>query len=290
MQVEVDSGSGFCFGVVNAIKKAEEILTPGEPLFCLGEIVHNGEEVSRLHDKGLVTVDHARIASLKGSRLLLRAHGEPPETYRLAAESGVMVVDATCPIVAKLQQRVAQAYADMRQVGGRVVIYGKKGHPEVTGLVGNAGGEAVVVEKMADVALLDCSKPMVLLSQTTMDGEDFKNLGEAIKQRMEELSVGSSVHLRIINSICGSVSNRKPKLAEFAGKHDLVVFVAGKKSSNGKVLFDVCKQANPNTIFIESAAEVETSMFEGVNTVGVCGATSTPLWLMEAVAEKIRAI
>jgi len=290
MQVEVDSGSGFCFGVVNAIRKAEELLAPGEPIFCLGEVVHNGEELKRLEAKGLITVNHDQLASLKDSKLLLRAHGEPPETYRLAAENGIKLIDATCPIVAKLQERVAQAHAEMRLVGGQLVIFGKKGHPEVIGLLGNANGEAIVVETVEEVALLDCSKPMVLVAQTTMDELDFKALGEAIELRMEELSPDGSSQLRVINSVCGSVSNRKPKLAEFARRHDLVVFVAGKRSSNGKVLFAVCKEANPKTIFVESAAELEKSMFEGLSTVGVCGATSTPLWLMEQVAERIRAI
>lgn len=286
--VEVDAGSGFCFGVTNAIKKAEEMLTPGVPLYCLGEIVHNSHEINRLETKGLKTVDHSAIASLKGKQMLVRAHGEPPETFRLAAESGITVVDATCPIVTKLQQRVASAYAEMQRVGGQVVIFGKKGHPEVVGLVGNAAGEAIIVETAADAFLLDFSKPTVLLSQTTMDGEDYRILGDTIKQQMDALTPNGSDKFKVVGSICGSVSNRKPKLAEFARLHQMVVFVAGKKSSNGKVLYGVCKEANPNTIFVESEAELSSSTFNGVKTVGVCGATSTPLWLMEQVAQKIR--
>lgn len=286
--VEVDAGSGFCFGVTNAIQKAEEILTPGESLYCLGEIVHNSQEINRLETKGLKTVDHSAIASLKGKQMLVRAHGEPPETFRLAAESGITVVDATCPIVTKLQQRVASAYAEMQRVGGQVVIFGKKGHPEVVGLVGNAAGEAIIVETAADAFLLDFSKPTVLLSQTTMDGEDYRILGDTIKQQMDALTPNGSDKFKVVGSICGSVSNRKPKLAEFARLHQMVVFVAGKKSSNGKVLYGVCKEANPNTIFVESEAELSSSTFNGVKTVGVCGATSTPLWLMEQVAQKIR--
>ncbi|SDC40377.1 4-hydroxy-3-methylbut-2-enyl diphosphate reductase [Williamwhitmania taraxaci] len=288
--VEVDNGSGFCFGVTNAIQKAEELLTRGESLYCLGEIVHNSEEVNRLESKGLKTVDYSNMSSLKGKQLLVRAHGEPPETYQLASESGVNIVDATCPIVTKLQQRVASAYSEMQLVGGQVVIFGKKSHPEVVGLIGNANGAAIIIEKVEEVAMLDCSKPTVLFSQTTMDGEDYVALGEAIKQTMDTLIPNGSSQLKVVNSVCGSVSNRKPKLAEFSSRHDMVVFVAGKKSSNGKVLYQVCKDANPNTIFMESAAEIEESMFEGINSVGVCGATSTPLWLMELVAEKIRAI
>lgn len=288
--VEVDNGSGFCFGVTNAIKKAEALLTPGESLYCLGEIVHNSEEVNRLESKGLKTVDYSNMSSLKGKQLLVRAHGEPPETYRLAAESGIKIVDATCPIVTKLQQRVASAYAEMQQVGGQVVIFGKKSHPEVVGLSGNANGAAIIIEKVDAVATLDCSKPTVLFSQTTMDGEDYIALGEAIKQKMDKLNPNGSSRLKVVNSVCGSVSNRKPKLAEFSRLHDMVVFVAGKKSSNGKVLFEVCKEANPRTIFVESEAELDGTLFESVKTVGVCGATSTPLWLMEKVAEKIRTI
>lgn len=288
--VEVDAGSGFCFGVTNAIKKAEELLSPGESLYCLGEIVHNSQEINRLETKGLKTVDHSAISSLKDKQLLVRAHGEPPETFRLAAENGIKVVDATCPIVTKLQQRVASAYTEMQQVGGQVVIFGKKGHPEVVGLVGNANGEAIILEKIEDALLLDCSKPTVLFSQTTMDGEDYRILGETIKQKMDALAPNGSEKLKVVGSICGSVSNRKPKLAEFARLHEMVVFVAGKKSSNGKVLYSVCKEANPNTIFVESERELNISMFDGIKNVGVCGATSTPLWLMERVAEKIRAI
>ncbi|HUX55301.1 MAG TPA: 4-hydroxy-3-methylbut-2-enyl diphosphate reductase [Williamwhitmania sp.] len=287
MVVDIDSGSGFCFGVVKAIEKAESLLSSDDRLFCLGEIVHNGEEVHRLLEKGLITVNHNEIGKLAGKKLLLRAHGEPPSTYKQAKVAGVELVDATCPIVLKLQQRVADAYVEMKNVGGHVVIYGKRGHPEVLGLAGNAGNEAIIIGGVNDVVHLDFSHPMVLFSQTTMDAEEYQILAEAIRSRLVEVG-GDKLLLKVVNSVCGSVSNRRPQLKVFAQAHDVVIFVAGQNSSNGKVLFEVCKAVNAKTIFVESPSEIHPEFFANVSSVGVCGATSTPLWLMEQVAEAIR--
>lgn len=287
MVVDIDSGSGFCFGVVKAIEKAESLLSSDDKLFCLGEIVHNGEEVHRLLEKGLITVSNNEIGKLAGKKLLLRAHGEPPSTYKQAKVAGVELVDATCPIVLKLQQRVANAYAEMKNIGGHVVLYGKKGHPEVLGLAGNAGNEAIIIGGVDDVVHLDFSHPMVLFSQTTMDAEEYQILAEAIRSRLVEVGGDESL-LRVVNSVCGSVSNRRPQLRAFAQAHDVVVFVAGHNSSNGKVLFEVCKAVNAKTIFVESPSELHPEFFANASSAGVCGATSTPLWLMEQVAEAIR--
>ncbi len=287
MVVDIDSGSGFCFGVVKAIEKAESLLSLDDKLFCLGEIVHNGEEVHRLLGKGLITVDRNDIGKLAGKKLLLRAHGEPPSTYDQARIAGVELVDATCPIVLKLQQRVANAYAEMKAVGGTVVIYGKKEHPEVLGLAGNAGNEAVVIGGVGDVAQLDFLHPMVLFSQTTMDAEEYQILVEAIRARLIEVQGNDSL-LKVVNSVCGSVSNRRPQLKAFAQAHDTVIFVAGRNSSNGKVLYEVCRAVNARTFFVESPSEIHSDFFTNASSVGVCGATSTPLWLMEQVAEAIR--
>jgi 4-hydroxy-3-methylbut-2-en-1-yl diphosphate reductase len=285
--VEIDRHSGLCFGVVNAISQAEEELASGEPLYCLGEIVHNNEEVERLKSKGLITITHSQLEELKGEKVLLRAHGEPPQTYKQAMESGVKLIDASCPVVLKLQSKVREGWKKMQAEGGQIVIFGKKGHAEVVGLVGQTDGNAIVVERINEIDSLDFTRPIELFAQTTISADDYKAISDEIKRRMFTESKEEPINFRVHNSICGQVANRKRELVEFSKKFDVIVFVSGKKSSNGKMLFEVCKFVNPKTYFVSSYAEVDQKWFAGVKSVGVCGATSTPLWLMEQVAERI---
>lgn len=283
MQVKIDDNSGFCFGVVRAIGEAEEALRSSGEVFCLGDIVHNRVEVQRLEQMGLKTVCHDDMPNLTGRNLLIRAHGEPPRTYRRAEELGIAVIDATCPVVARLQRRVREAYAYMSSVGGRVVLLGKRGHAEVIGLTGQVNDDVTVVESLADIEALDFSRPMHLLSQTTQSIELFNELAEAIRSRMAE-----GVEFIVTDTICRRVAGREPLLAEFARSVDVVLFVCGKKSSNGRVLSEVCRAANARCYNIEEASEIEPKWFEGVESIGICGATSTPRWLMEDVAESVR--
>ncbi len=287
INVEISKHSGFCFGVVNAIRQAEAELEKGQELNCLGEIVHNSEEVERLKAKGLVTINHGDLDNLKGKRVLLRAHGEPPETYKKAANKGIEIIDATCPVVVKLQSRVRDAWARLGEQGGKVVIFGKKGHAEVLGLVGQTQGEAIVIDSMDELNTLDYTKPIELFAQTTISPDDYRAIADEIQARMEVASGGNQFHFKPHNSICGQVANRKKQLIEFAARFDAVVFVSGKTSSNGKMLYEACKSVNPYTYFVSSAKDIDPLWFTSVNSVGVCGATSTPLWLMEEVASKI---
>lgn len=282
-QVVIDDKSGFCFGVVNAISKAEEALSGGGTLYSLGDIVHNGSEVRRLEQMGLVTIDHSRITELGGQTMLIRAHGEPPSTYAAAQKAGVEIIDATCPVVARLQKLVVEAYEQMEKVGGQVVIFGKRGHAEVVGLTGQIGENAMVVESIADLERVDFSQPLFLLSQTTQSKSLFEQMKEYV---LSHAADPTKVVIR--NTICGRVSGREGHLREFAASHDAVVFVCGKKSSNGKVLFEVCRSANPNSYKVEDASELDMAWLAGCKSVGVCGATSTPLRLMEEVATAIR--
>lgn len=281
MRVEIDAQSGFCFGVVRAIEMAEQALSNSKRVWSLGDIVHNRVEVERLRKLGLETIDIQQLGDgLRGEHLLIRAHGEPPSTYRRAEECGVTLTDATCPVVARLQKMVREADVKMREAGGQVVILGKKGHAEVVGLVGQVEGEVVVVEKIEDLESVDYSKPVIFLSQTTQSLELFGQVREILEQKCE---VVPEIH----DTICRNVANREPHLAEFAKKHDVVIFVAGAKSSNGKVLYNCCLRANPRTVLIEEPAQLKAEFFSGADSVGVCGATSTPLWLMEQVAREI---
>lgn len=282
-QVVIDDKSGFCFGVVNAISKAEEALSGGGTLYSLGDIVHNGSEVRRLEQMGLVTIDHSRIAHLGGQTMLIRAHGEPPSTYAAAQKAGVEIIDATCPVVARLQKLVVEAYEQMEKVGGQVIIFGKRGHAEVVGLTGQIGEKAIVVESIADLERVDFSQPLFLLSQTTQSKSLFEQMKEYV---LSHAADPTKVVIR--DTICGRVSGREGHLREFAASHDAVVFVCGKKSSNGKVLFEVCRSANPNAYKVEDASELDMAWLAGCKSVGVCGATSTPLRLMEEVATAIR--
>lgn len=283
MKIEIDEKSGFCFGVVKAITTAEELLRErGGAVWCLGDIVHNRVEVSRLEQQGLQTVTHAQLPDLAGKCVLIRAHGEPPKTYEAAQRYGIELVDATCPVVAKLQERVRRAWEQMRAVGGQVVILGKPGHAEVVGLTGQTNEEAIVVESPDDLSRIDFGRPICLLSQTTQSLSLFNDIRDEILRRAADPGL-VTVH----DTICRQVSNRNPHLREFAGRFDVVVFVSGSKSSNGKALYEVCCEANPHSYKVEDASELRAEWFSNVYSVGVCGATSTPKWLMERVAAAI---
>ena len=272
MLIEIDEGSGFCFGVTTAIKKAEEELAKSDSLYCLGDIVHNGREVERLKKMGLTTVEHADLDSLHDIKMLLRAHGEPPQTYMKAKEQNIHVIDATCPVVLNLQKRIRKAY----EAGGQIVIYGKNGHAEVVGLVGQTDGTAIVIENLEDAKQLDLSQDIQLFSQTTKSLEGFREIVSYIGANMQE-----GAHFQYFDTICRQVANRIPNIMDFASKHDVILFVCGKKSSNGKVLYNQCLSVNPHTYMIDDPSEINFDWFEGFDSVGICGATSTPKWLME---------
>ena len=286
MQIEIDNGSGFCFGVTTAIKKAEEELAKGGKLYCLGDIVHNGMEVERLHEAGLITIDHEEMKELHGVKVLLRAHGEPPETYALAERNEIEIIDATCPVVLQLQKRIKKQYVSNPEA--QIVIFGKNGHAEVLGLVGQTQSYAIVVEKFEDVerlresGQLDFSKDIYLYSQTTKSLDEFHRIIEYCQEHIVEGATFKS-----FDTICRQVANRMPNIANFASKHDVILFVSGRKSSNGKVLFKECKSINPNSYQIESAEEIDMQWLQNAETVGICGATSTPKWLMEECREFI---
>ena len=282
MRVEIDDNSGFCFGVVRAIGEAERALQSGE-VFSLGDIVHNRIEVQRLEQLGLRTVSHEDLPSLEGCRLLVRAHGEPPSTFEQARVLGIEVIDATCPVVAKLQERVVKAYNAMREVGGQVVILGKRGHAEVVGLAGQVDEPTIIVERVEDLEQIDFSRPIFFLSQTTQSVDLFEQLRREMLSRL-----ASPDMLTAHDTICRQVSSREKHLDAFARRHDVVIFVCGRKSSNGKVLAEVCRVANQRTYNIEEAQELQPEWFEGAESVGICGATSTPKWLMQQVAEAIQ--
>ncbi len=282
-RVEIDARSGFCHGVVTAIEKAEEELDRSDaPLYCLGDIVHNTDEVERLEKKGLSTISHPDLDRLRGARVLLRAHGEPPSTYAKAREMDIEIVDATCPVVLRLQQRIKATYDDVSHPRPQIVIYGKAGHAEVNGLVGQTDGEAIVVENESQLDRIDFSRDIALYSQTTMSLQGLAGMVEEINRRIE-LGVNFTYH----DTICRQVANRVQHLKEFAASHDVVLFVAGAKSSNGKVLFNECLDANPRTFLLSRADDFNPGMIEGAESVGICGATSTPRWLMEDVEKKI---
>ena len=282
MEVIIDDNSGFCFGVVRAIGEAETALQNVGDVYCLGDIVHNRVEVQRLEKLGLHTVSHEDMKGLSGRTLLIRAHGEPPRTYKIAEELGIKIIDATCPVVARLQRRLRQAYDKMQEVGGSVVLLGKRGHAEVIGLTGQADDDVVVIESEADLDSIAFTRPIYFLSQTTQSIALFNKLAEDIKQRAKD------VPITIDDTICRRVAGRESLLTEFARSVDLVIFVCGRKSSNGRVLYEVCRNANPNSYNVEESSEIEPAWLEGVERIGICGATSTPRWLMEQVAESIK--
>lgn len=271
IEVEIDKDSGFCFGVVTAIESAERELGNTDTLYCLGDIVHNSLEVERLEHMGLHTIDHEGLSRLRDRKVLLRAHGEPPSTYALAKRNNITIIDATCPVVLRLQRKIHKCYQETRANNTQLVIYGKKGHAEVNGLVGQTEGTAIVIEKIEDLDRLDFTRAISLFSQTTKSLDGFKAVVAEIKQRMAE-----GVEFNYYDTICRQVANRLPNIKAFASSHDWVYFVAGRKSSNGKMLFEECRKANPNTLFISEVSEITEPLPEGVGRVGVCGATSTP--------------
>lgn len=282
MKVEIDNDSGFCFGVVTAIRKAEEELQKSGTLYCLGDIVHNSDEVQRLSSKGLKIITHSEVEKLHGVKVLLRAHGEPPSTYELARRNGIEIIDATCPVVLRLQQRIKDTFSTPAGQRPQIVIYGKNGHAEVNGLVGQTAGEAIVIESADDLDRIDFSRDVALYSQTTKSLEGFRHITEEIRRRLRP-----GCRLESFDTICRQVANRVEKLQRFARAHDVVLFVAGKKSSNGKVLYANCREVNPSTYLISNPSELDRQWLAGAESVGICGATSTPRWLMEQVKNSI---
>lgn len=288
MKITIDPNSGFCFGVVFAIRMAEEELERSGVLYCLGDIVHNNVEVERLKAKGLKIISHEQLQNLHDCKVLIRAHGEPPETYQTAIKNNIELVDASCPVVLKLQNRVRKSFDDVEENDGQVVIYGERGHAEVNGLVGQTNGKAIVVREEADLELIDYNKPVYFFSQTTKSTDGFRKMKEKIESRISAISPESSEEVFEANdTLCRQVSNREPQLEKFAAEHDVIIFVSGKKSSNGKVLFGVCSRINPHSYFISDTDELKPEWFTNSTSVGICGATSTPMWLMEKVADSL---
>lgn len=287
-RIEIDTGSGFCFGVTRAIGKAEEELQEGQPLYCLGDIVHNGREVERLQQLGLVTIDHKRFQELHNAKVLLRAHGEPPATYHQAAANHINLIDATCPVVLHLQERIRREYESDPEHRRQIVIFGKPGHAEVLGLVGQTDGTAIVIEGLEDAAKLDFSHDICLYSQTTKPLDVFRNIVEFIQQ-----NIAPTATFTYSDTICRQVANRMPHIREFTSRHDIVLFVCGRKSSNGRVLFEECKRVNPHSFMIDDPSEIQEHFFSDTKdkntlSIGICGATSTPKWLMEQCCDRVK--
>jgi len=281
MIIEIDKNSGLCFGVVEAIRKAEETLQQQEALYCLGDIVHNDSEVERLTKKGLITIDHEHYFRMKDTTVLLRAHGEPPSTYEYARQNNIRLIDATCPVVLKLQNHIRVSHQSAKIAGTQFIIFGKKGHAEVNGLVGQTNGNAIVLESVNEINHIDFSRPIELYSQTTKDLEGFHLLADELKRRAINVPVG------IHDTVCRQVANRIPAIREFSARFGLIIFVSGQKSSNGKMLFNICKSVNPNSKFISSIEEIDQQWIKDVESIGICGATSTPKNLLEDVAEAV---
>ena len=280
VNIEIDNGSGFCFGVTTAIQKAEEELAKGNTLYCLGDIVHNGQECERLKKMGLITINHEEFAQLHDVKVLLRAHGEPPATYELAQKNHIEIIDATCPVVLRLQKRIKQEYS--KSSDAQIVIYGKNGHAEVLGLVGQTNGQAIVIESIKEIDRLDFNQDIRLYSQTTKSLDEFRQIVEYIQ---EHISPDASFEYH--DTICRQVANRMPNIRKFAASHDLIFFVCGRKSSNGKILYHECKKVNSNSYLIDQPEEIDKSLLQDVKSIGICGATSTPKWLMEECKKKI---
>ncbi len=277
VNIEIDNGSGFCFGVTTAIQKAEEELAKGNTLYCLGDIVHNGQECERLKKMGLITINHEEFARLHHVKVLLRAHGEPPSTYKLAQENHIEIIDATCPVVLRLQKRIKQEYHNSEDsFNKQIVIYGKNGHAEVLGLVGQTNGEAIVIESLKEADRLDFTKDIRLYSQTTKSVDEFWQIVNYIKEH-----ISPDASFQYYDTICRQVANRMPNIRSFASSHDLILFVCGRKSSNGKILYHECLQVNPNTHQIDQPDEIQSEWLQNAHSIGICGATSTPKWLME---------
>ena len=288
MRVEIDINSGYCFGVEFAIQMAEDEMDHGETLYCLGDIVHNSMEVARLEAKGLKIINHEDLKKIHDAKVLIRAHGEPPETYKLALANNIELIDASCPVVLKLQNRVKNSFDQVKEKNGQVVIYGKPGHAEVIGLIGQTNDEAIVVMEEKDLEAIDWSRPIILYSQTTKSTKGFYQMKSLIEGRITQEN-GQLIEgeFKANDSICRQVSNREPQLEKFSKQHDVILFVSGKKSSNGKALYQVCLKQNPRSYFIENEHEIKAEWLKNTDHVGICGATSTPNWLMEQVSNHL---
>lgn len=287
LQVTIDSHSGFCFGVVYAIEVAERELKKNPVLYCLGDIVHNNMEVNRLRNLGLVIIDHEQLGNLSNSKVLIRAHGEPPETYQTALKNNLELIDASCPIVLHLQNSIRQGYLEMNRKNGQIVIYGKEGHAEVNGLKGQTNGTAIIIGDENDLPRIDFSRPVRFYSQTTKSVEGFNRIVQMIRTRMEAASGGGEIDFKWNDSICRQVSNRSGHLRDFSSRFDIVIFVSGQKSSNGMILYRVCKEVNEKTYLVSALNDVNPEWFRDAASVGICGATSTPMWLMEEIGQNI---
>jgi len=287
MKVTIDKYSGFCFGVVYAIEMAEAELSETGKLYCLGDIVHNNMEVDRLNDMGLEIINHQQFGELKDCKVLIRAHGEPPETYHTAIKNNIQLLDASCPVVLKLQHNIKEGYEEINKIDGQIIIFGKEGHAEVQGLLGQTNGKAIIVSCADDLVKVDFSAPIYMYSQTTKSPRAFANLQEEIRKRKEITGNTDSVKFIVNDTLCRQVSGREPQLKEFSKENDVIVFVSGKKSSNGKMLFQSCLKENPNSYFVSEEKEIKEEWFNENSQVGICGATSTPRWLMENVAKNI---
>ena len=290
LKITVDPKSGFCFGVVYAIEMAENILKEDNKLYCLGDIVHNNREVDRLNNLGLEIIDHKRLSELNDCKVLIRAHGEPPSTYEIALKNNIELLDASCPVVLKLQHQIKEGYETIKKIDGQVIIYGKEGHAEVTGLVGQTNGEAIIVTTKEDISKIDFEKPIYIYSQTTKSPKAFQDIVDEIKKEL--IALGKDVDLKFVvhDTLCRQVSGREPQLKAFASENDVIVFVSGTKSSNGKMLFLSCKEQNKQSYFVSDTKEIDENWFISSKSVGICGATSTPRWLMDEVADHIKQI
>jgi 4-hydroxy-3-methylbut-2-enyl diphosphate reductase len=287
MKITIDKYSGFCFGVVYAIQMAEDILKSKDSLYCLGDIVHNNKEVERLNEIGLKIINHADLKNLNDCTVLIRAHGEPPETYNIALKNNIQLLDASCPVVLKLQHQIKEGYEQIKEIDGQILIFGKEGHAEVTGLVGQTKGDAIIITTLEDLEKVDFTKSIYIYSQTTKSPKAYQAITQEIEKRVK-LSANEKLKYIVHDTLCRQVSGREPQLKQFSIENDVVVFVSGQKSSNGKMLFQSCKEENQNSYFISDTDELKADWFLKANTVGICGATSTPRWLMENVQESIK--
>ncbi|MBC8510958.1 MAG: 4-hydroxy-3-methylbut-2-enyl diphosphate reductase [Cryomorphaceae bacterium] len=289
MKITIDKYSGFCFGVVYAIEMAESILEKEDILYCLGDIVHNNKEVERLTDMGLKIINNEDLKKLSDCKVLIRAHGEPPSTYNIALENNIQLLDASCPVVLKLQHQIKEGYEDIKKINGQVIIYGKEGHAEVTGLLGQTKNDAIIVTTVDDLDKVDFSKSIYIYSQTTKSPKAYKEISDIIAERVK-LADGENVKYIVHDTLCRQVSGREPQLKHFSKENDVIIFVSGQKSSNGKMLYQSCKEENPNSYFISDINEINNEWFSTASSVGICGATSTPRWLMEQVQNAIEKI
>ena len=290
INVTIDKYSGFCFGVVYAIEMAESVLKKEGSLYCLGDIVYNNKEVERLNDLGLKIIDHSHLEKIRDCKVLIRAHGEPPSTYDLALKNNIQLLDASCPVVLKLQNQIKDGYEDIKEIDDQIVIFGKEGHAEVVGLIGQTNNDAIIVACIDDLDKIDFNKSIYIYSQTTKSPDAYKQVTLEIKKRIEESGNQSSLKYIVNDTLCRQVSGREPQLINFSKNNDVIIFVSGQKSSNGKMLYKSCKKVNPRSYFISDLSDLCKSWFVNVSSVGICGATSTPRWLMESIRDEINKI